>query len=500
LKPGTKLYKKLYTKRFAGQLKRLLIALCAKQCTKQRTKQSFPGWLDVRVFYLVISILLAVWLGGCSPANKVEKKPLTGKFKIAVSLADGEDDTSKIIKKIVEKRKKEDRITVKWLDAKNDPVKQRRDLEQLVESKVDVAVVQPVDPKDAARLVQGLRQNNVKVISLEKLPFNAPVDGHIMPDFGLAGRMQGQYVAAVLQGGGGQNQGGKQQGGGQQKVVILRKEDTDPAAEEITAANLSVLQQVPGVKPEILTIPRGDAVLAESLVRRLLASGSIPSFILANDDKMAMSAVKVLQQNGLAGRVVTVGLGGGKQLAAAMARGEHDAEVDIMPEVLANHLYDAALELAKGNHWQYDQMVSNGDYQVPVRLTPVRLLRPDNVFLLAERWGKNTVSGQQGGGGGGGGSSSGSGGGAGGGSGSGGSGSGSSGGSGSGGSSAGGGSAGGMTTILKITTRQGKTVEIQIDGEIARIETRRADASQAAGEGAPGRAAGGAGGGGGGGM
>jgi len=160
---------------------------------------------------------------------------------------------------------------------------------------------------------------------------------------------------------------------------------------------------------------------------------------------------------------------------------------------MAQYILDAAVSLAKTGHWQYDTRIGNGNYSVPAKITPVRLIDQSSAYLLEQRWGKEirpeqgTKSSGQGQGQGQGESQDG--------------GSESSGegspdqgegeqGEGEQGGREGGGNqtAGGKqkTTKLRITTQEGKTVEVEIPGEIKRIESTRGGQAQQGGAGGAG--------------
>lgn len=483
---------------------------------------SFPKYKTI-AFILVI-LGLAVSITGC-PSEESRSEPVK-KIQIGVSVADGENLNTQVIRKTMEKRLKEDGVSLIWLDAANDAVKQQENVAALLERKVDVAVLQPVDENMAVSLVQQLKQEKVKVITLGKMPPNTPLDGHIRPDFTIAGNLQAQFVLDTLAQGrtpSGNVQGGQQVGqpgnrqagnqdgsqGGQQgstgvqqgstggtlvqagevplnsSVLLLRGPQGDKVSDEISTANLSVLETNPAIQVKVREVPGGNSTLIKSKTVEFLTEESImPGFVLTNEPQAGDAVLEFLQQNGMNSRVVTVGLGGGKNAAVALAAGQHNAEVDIMPEVIANQAYDAAVAVAKGEHWPYDRLADNGDFQVPLRLTPVRLVKQENVFLLEERWG--SLAGQDTGGAGGDGSS------------------GQDGQSGqddpqnsqsSGGeqSSGGGGQTGqgGMTTTVIIKTMEGKTYEMHIDGVVKSIESSQEGATGGTGGGTGGQGGGG---------
>lgn len=471
----------------------------------------------LKVFWcVVLGLLLAAGCGGREPLRKPAEQPV----KIAFALAGMNRDGNKTIKKVVDKEKRDLLASVTWLDARNDPAEQQKQLEKLAGQNVKAVVLQPVDPAMAPAQVEQLSRAGIKVVVLDNLPVNTPADGYIAPDHAVAGRLQARFVLEALrraeeakagmatpagggqtggqgggggqggsgqgqQGGGGQQQAGSTQGqqGGQQQptgavdytvvaqlperrplnVVILRGDPRDQAAREITAAIEAELQGNKDVS--ILGVydhPRWDPASVPATLAEIAGRGERVDVILANDSSLAMAAVEYLKTGGNEKHVLTAGVGASEQASRGLVSGEHDAEVDVNPEMLGQFALEAAVSLARNGHWQYSASVNNGDYSVPARIVPVRLVTAKNAYLLEQRWKElkktrgqgggqqqQSRAGQQGGG-----EEQGN----------------KQGQQDQGGQQGRQGGGQGKTT-LRITTRDGKTVEVQIDGEVKKIES-----------------------------
>ncbi|MGB9804807.1 substrate-binding domain-containing protein [Desulfofundulus sp.] len=466
------------------------------------------GWKRAGLWVFIAALL---FLTGCP--GRGEQQKITPQLRIAVSLADMQRDGNQIIKQVMDRRRREEKVDITWLDAKNDPVQQEKQLKELAGRQIKAVVLQAVDPAGAPRLVQQLVQKNIKVVALETLPANTPVDAYVASDHARAGELQARFVNEVLQraagrgassggqgqeggeggqtgqeGGEGSQTGGQGQEGGEGgqtggaqaggttgsaapavqipsdrplNVMVLAGDPRDNAAREIVAAARKALEGSPLVRVvEEAQQPGNQRAAASVAVRQALARfNNKIDVILASDSRLAMAAVEVLKAAGLNNRVLTVGVGADREASRAILAGEHDAEVDTRPDLLGQYALDAAVSLARTGHWQYDARVTSGDYSIPARIVPVRLIQSTNAYLLQERWGKE-IARKQGGGG-----SQGE--------------SGTEGSDGGGGSSDQAGQQGGQAgggeqkprTTLRITTRDGKTVEVQIHGEVERIES-----------------------------
>ncbi|MBO8138795.1 MAG: substrate-binding domain-containing protein, partial [Desulfotomaculum sp.] len=233
------------------------------------------------------------------------------------------------------------------------------------------------------------------------------------------------------------------QDGRPMKVVVLQGDSNDQMAREITAAVNSSLQKIENIDVVVSQPhPRWDANLAKSTMQQILSGKQKIDAVLANDSSLAVAAVEVLKQFGMERRVITVGAGAASKAVQAIMSGEHDAEIDNRPDMLAMAAYDAAVAMAQGRAFDYDIMVNNGDYTVPAKVVPPRLVQQDNVYLVQDRVEKkeqqdkdqqqnqNQQQQQQG-------------------------------------------QMGGQQqTTLRITTSEGKVVEVQIEGEVQSIQSQ----------------------------
>ncbi|ABO50003.1 monosaccharide ABC transporter substrate-binding protein, CUT2 family [Desulforamulus reducens MI-1] len=434
----------------------------------------------------ILSMLLIcslVFVAGC-PGKEAQPKPETQKkIKIGVSLAAMEFDGNKIIKKFMQERSKKEKVQLIWLDAKMDPSQQEKDVDKLIQQKVKAIILQTVDPKEGAKLVDKIVQAKIKVIGLETLPYNAPLDGYVASDHTRAGELQGKFILNQVsnQNSGGQKQGQSQQGNqssGEQssqsseqtnqqqgaksniKILFLKGDPMDPVAQMIVDGARSVLGQSKNVEKMIVEEhPEGDPQMAQMTVMNTLQEGSVDA-ILATDDRLAEAAMKALKAENMTQKILTVGVGADQKTSQALANGDHDAEIDIMPEHLANSALDAALDIAEKGNWNNDTVIQNGNFDIPAKIIPVRLIDQEQVQLLTARWGdlkkeekksqEQQGQGQQQG------SSEGN----------------SSQGGSEGESGQGGGGQGnqGKKTKVKIVTQDGKVMEVEVDGEIKKIE------------------------------
>ncbi|SHK00474.1 substrate-binding domain-containing protein [Desulforamulus aeronauticus] len=346
-------------------------------------------------FFKLTTVLLLVFLTtlitGCQGKKEPQQKPDSQeKIKIGVSLASMEFDGNVMIKKVMDERAKKEKVKITWLDAKMEPSQQEKDIDTLIQQKVQAIILQTVDPLEGGKLVEKITQANIKVIGLETLPFNAPMDGYVAADHTRAGELMAQFVLHQMNGQTEQTQGSQQQPSAKSsfKVLVLKGDPSDPVSELIaTAANSTLKQNKNTEKVQVAEHPQGNPLMAQMTVQKALQE-STPDAILATDDRLADAAIKVLQKGFLDSKVLTVAVGGDQKITQALSGGEHDAEIDIMPEQLAGFALDAALDLAQKDTWNYDTKIKNGNFDIPSKIIPVRLITREQVHLLEARWDK----------------------------------------------------------------------------------------------------------------
>ncbi len=423
-----------------------------------------------RIFPLLMAVCL-VLANGCSQ-RPAEKKPISeSSLSFAVSFSDLRRDGNKVIQQEMMKRGKKEDTKIEVLDAKNDPQEQIKQLDQLLSKgtkQLKTVVVQPVDPTSINPVIERFKRAGVKVLALETLPRNVPVDGYITSDHLLTGRLEATYLIKVLNG---EYSDLVVPGIGRRQILntfILRGDPKDQVSNEIVAGIRDELNKEPRVKilEEIVYLrnePGLGTMTADQFLNKYNSSGV--DAILATDSRLIMEYIRALQFRGSSRYVITVGAGADEDSSRVLIEGRHNAEIDTMPELVAQYAYDAAVSLSKTGSWQYDNRILNGDYGVPTRIVPVRLIQKNNSYLLERRWNK----GQKQGGGGQGSKEQGS-------SGQGGSGDSEGVGSDESSQSRGQGGSGASQqknakTKLRITTQEGKKVEVEIPGEIKNIES-----------------------------
>ncbi|HEX3033441.1 MAG TPA: hypothetical protein VHS59_14615, partial [Bacillota bacterium] len=126
------------------------------------------------------------------------------------------------------------------------------------------------------------------------------------------------------------------------------------------------------------------------LVEKALKENQDVIAVVSQEPRQTLELIKYLtakENKDLADKWITVGLGADKTASVALTAGLHEAEVDTRPDLLAYYTLMGAKQLASGQKVDFDRTIKNDNVDVPARVIPVRLISLENLWLLQDRWG-----------------------------------------------------------------------------------------------------------------
>jgi len=169
--------------------------------------------------------------------------------------------------------------------------------------------------------------------------------------------------------------------GGKGNVVILSGEAGHSVADEITRGNLSVFKNAPGVKVVVQQSHPGwsTAAALATVENALTRYHNKIDAVLANNDGMALGAVKALQEQKLTGKVFVAGADADLTAVQNVVHGRQTMTVLKGIKPLAEAAAAAAVKLARKEPVEFTQRLANGSMEVPVLNTPVEKVLKDSV-------------------------------------------------------------------------------------------------------------------------
>ncbi|MBM7544591.1 ribose transport system substrate-binding protein [Weissella beninensis] len=308
-------------------------------------------------FFIGLSLISTLFLTGCSiitlenPYQKSEKiiKKSPSKLKVGVSLSTLNNPFFISIKNGVNNAAQKNKTNVQISDAQNDTAKQNNDVEDMIQKKVDVLIINPVDSSAITPEVKAANDTGIPVITIDRSSDGGNVLTLVASDSRKGGKMAAQFMIeqlgknaqiAELQGIPGASATRERGGGfddavkGKLNIVTKQTASFDRAKGMTTTEN--IVQGHPNIKG-----------------------------IFAQNDEMALGAVQALKGNK---NIILVGFDGSEDGLSAVKKGQMTATVAQKPYKMGQLAMQAAYDHFAGKKVSKNiasplQLVVNKNYK-----------------------------------------------------------------------------------------------------------------------------------------
>ncbi len=255
---------------------------------------------------------------------------------------------------------------------------------EMLRQRVSLLVIQPVVPNKLDYIIRSTQRHRVPMITLERLPFNRRVAGHTQLNATMLGQMAARFAIEKI--------------GRQGNLILVAGPTGNELLRQIVAGMYQVLDQYPqSVRVFERSVRKLSAEEGFVIVNDLLTqyAGNVQG-IIACDSVLSEGVVRAVQAHGLYDKITTVGVGAGRQatewLRLSPEQGSaplHDMEVDLMPYEWGEKLMDALIQLVTNKELKvlpHDEIIPNGDVEVPVLYAPAREITRSNIHLMKRMW------------------------------------------------------------------------------------------------------------------
>ena len=183
-------------------------------------------------------------------------------------------------------------------NANSSPDTQLNQAESAISNGADVLVVDPVDGKAGAAIVNYAARNHVKVISYDRLIQDSKPDYYVSFDNTKVGELQGEYIAKHTKPGG--------------SVMMINGAPTDPNAFDFRKGAMNVLGPLfksgkLHLAYSVMTPDWSPQNAFEESQQALTRLHNKVNAVLAANDGTASGVIRALQAVGLAGKVPVTG-------------------------------------------------------------------------------------------------------------------------------------------------------------------------------------------------
>ncbi|GLR09621.1 rhizopine-binding protein [Mixta theicola] len=260
---------------------------------------------------------------------------------------------------IIEHAKEYPDMKIQFEDAQGAPDKQLSQVQNFINGKVDVIIVQPVDTQGTKNITAAARAAKIPLIYLNRMPSDSKMgDGvsYIGSDEIEAGRLQMQYLADKVKDRESVN------------VAIMKGLLSNDATRFRTQGAKEIIAKHPNMHVIVEDTAKWMREDGMNLMNNWILAGDKIDILSANSDEMAIGAAMAIKSNGMkVGKDVLVGgTDGGPNGLQAIKTGLMTATVFQDAKSQAYGAVDMAVKAAKGESVQ------------AINFIPFQLITPEN--------------------------------------------------------------------------------------------------------------------------
>ncbi|NOH31975.1 ribose ABC transporter substrate-binding protein RbsB [Vibrio chagasii] len=217
------------------------------------------------------------------------------------------------------------------LDSQNDPSKELSNIEDLTIRGVEAILINPTDSDAVSNAIRMANRSNIPVLTLDRGASRGDVVSHIASDNVIGGEMAGHFIMEKV--------------GEKAKVIQLEGIAGTSAARE---RGEGFMNAVNGSGLELLASQPADFDRTKGLnvMENLLAANPDVEAVFAQNDEMALGALRAVQASGK--DVMIVGFDGTDDGIAAVNRGLLGATVAQQPDLIGSLGIEIADKVLKG--------------------------------------------------------------------------------------------------------------------------------------------------------
>ncbi|SFR84521.1 substrate-binding domain-containing protein [Anaeromicropila populeti] len=326
-----------------------------------------------KIAAILILFTAVIALGGCSKEKEDSKEQNVEESKIQIGLS--------FDSFVIERWQRDRDVFVSTANelgaevnvqiANGDVEKQISQIKYLIDKKVDVIVIIPVDAKACTDVLKKARSEGIKIVAYDRLVCDARADLYISFDNKEVGRLMGKALSDSLPDGG--------------NIITVFGPKTDY---NVTLLEEGFYEYIEDKNLKVVYSAYADDWQAEeayAAVNEALIENPDINGILCGNDDLASQAVRALSENRLAGKVVVTGQDA--DLAACQRIVEETQEMTVYKPVdkLAKSAAEYVVKLANNEAVEAEEVINDGTYDVPyVKLEPIAVTKENMNSVIIE--------------------------------------------------------------------------------------------------------------------
>jgi len=291
---------------------------------------------SLKLLSIASSVLLVGSLLGCSKSAATGSGAKTSDKKIVIGLSMNTLNNPFFVdvKNGAQKAADDNKVDLIVTDAQNQSSKQLTDIENLIQKKPDLIIVDPADSDAVASAIEEANNKKIPVITIDRASNGGTVVTHIGFDAIKSGNIAGDFLGKALKGKG--------------KVVeIMGIMGTNVAQDRSKGFNQAI-SKYPDIKIVAKQSADFDRATAMKVMENILQANPEIDGVYAANDEMALGALEAIDAAGRNDKITLIGCDDIDDTKAAIKAGKVEATIAEPPFFLGSNAVQTALKVLKG--------------------------------------------------------------------------------------------------------------------------------------------------------
>jgi ribose transport system substrate-binding protein len=286
----------------------------------------------------ILSITLVVGMlgsmGGCSSKSSTSGAGKKKQIVIGLSMNTLNNPFFVDVKKGAEKGAADNKVKLIVTDAQNQASQQQTDIENLIQKKPDVLIIDPCDSDAIISAIQEANDAKIPVITLDRAANGGTVASHLGFDAIKAGNLAGDYLGKALNGKG--------------KVVELMGIMGTNVAQDRSKGFNEAISKYPDIKIVAKQTADFDRAEAMKVMENILQANPEIDGVYAANDEMALGATEAITAANRMSKITLVGNDAIDDALASIKAGKQKATIAEPPFYLGKTGVENAIKLING--------------------------------------------------------------------------------------------------------------------------------------------------------
>lgn len=295
-----------------------------------------------KIISIILLGLLVLGLAGCAsntsekggenkePA-KVEQKT-DDKITVGLSISTLNNPFFVSLKEGAEKAAQQAGVELIVVDAQDDTAKQISGVEDLIQKKVDVLLINPTDSDAIGSAIESANKANIPVITVDRSASSGQVVAHIASDNIKGGKMAGEFILKSI--------------GDKGNLVELQGIPGTSAANDRGKGFHEAVDNKAAVKVVATQPADFDRAKGLTVMENILQGNKDVVAVFAHNDEMALGALQAIEATGK--KILVVGFDATDDAVKAVKDGKMAATVAQKPALIGETAVQNAVKVQKG--------------------------------------------------------------------------------------------------------------------------------------------------------